>query len=133
MDYRGLKVYKVFINNDPGLKVYKVFINDVPGLNVYKVFINDDPGLNVYKVFINDDPGPKVYKVFITDVPGLTLTYLTARSNLFKIAYCADTKPIFNLHTMTLVVLAYHYVNVSVLINFSQKTSVFTLIIISSP
>ena len=27
----------------------------------------------------------------------------------------------------------YHYMNVSVLINFSQKTSVFTLIIISSP
>ena len=26
-----------------------------------------------------------------------------------------------------------HYVNVSVLIKFSQKTSVFTLIIISSP
>ena len=26
-----------------------------------------------------------------------------------------------------------HYVNVSVLINFSQNTSVFTLIIISSP
>ena len=26
-----------------------------------------------------------------------------------------------------------HYVNVSVLINFSQKTNVFTLIIISSP
>ena len=28
---------------------------------------------------------------------------------------------------------ALHYVNVSVLIKFSQKTSVFTLIIISSP
>ena len=27
----------------------------------------------------------------------------------------------------------YHYVNVSVLIKFSQKTSLFTLIIISSP
>ena len=29
--------------------------------------------------------------------------------------------------------LAFHYVNVSVLIKFSEKTSVFTLIIISSP
>ena len=27
----------------------------------------------------------------------------------------------------------HHYVNVSVLIKFSQKTSVFTLIIVSSP
>ena len=29
--------------------------------------------------------------------------------------------------------LVLHYVNVSVLIKFSQKTSIFTLIIISSP
>ena len=35
--------------------------------------------------------------------------------------------------TMILERLQYHYVNVSVLIKFSQKTSVFTLIIISSP
>ena len=30
-------------------------------------------------------------------------------------------------------IVSYHYVNVSVLIKFSQKTSVFTSIIISSP
>ena len=35
----------------------------------------DHWGLNVNKVYINDDPG-------------LILTYLTARSNLVKIAYC---------------------------------------------
>ena len=34
---------------------------------------------------------------------------------------------------LTMNFMTYHYVNVSVLINFSQKTSVFTLIIISSP
>ena len=33
----------------------------------------------------------------------------------------------------TVVLIALHYVNVSVRIKFPQKTSVFTLIIISSP
>ena len=43
----------------------------------------------------------------------------------------------FGFEGRTLVLIApvpsHHYVNVSVLIKFSQKTSVFTLIIISSP
>ena len=39
-----------------------------------------------------DHQGLKVYKVYLNDDPGLTLTYFTARSNLFKIAYCAYTR-----------------------------------------
>ena len=41
----------------------------------------DHQGLNVYTVYINDDPG-------------LMLSYFTARSNLVKLANCADTGPI---------------------------------------
>ena len=37
------------------------------------------------------------------------------------------------LKTLIVLALLFHYVNVSVLIKFSQKTSVFTLIIISCP
>ena len=35
----------------------------------------------------------KAYKVYINDDPGLTMTFIKARSNLVKIAYCAYTRP----------------------------------------
>ena len=35
----------------------------------------------------------KVSKVSINDDPVMTLTYFTARSNLFKITYCANIRP----------------------------------------
>ena len=38
-----------------------------------------------------------------------------------------------NVYTTNLMALRNHYVNVSVFIKFSQKSSVFTLIIMSSP
>ena len=40
---------------------------------------------------------------------------------------------ILNHSKLTIVICDKHYVNVCVLMKFSQKTSVFTLIIISSP
>ena len=40
-----------------------------------------------------DHRGLKVYNVYGNDEPGLTLTYLTARLNLFKLAYCTYTRP----------------------------------------
>ena len=41
-----------------------------------------------------DHQGLKVNKVYMNDDPGLTVTYLTARSNLVKIAHCAYMRPI---------------------------------------
>ena len=37
-----------------------------------------------------DRQGLKVYIVYINDDPGLTLTCITAMSNLVKIAHCAS-------------------------------------------
>ena len=39
-----------------------------------------------------DHRGLEVYKVSINDDLGLTMIYITARSNLVKIAYCADAR-----------------------------------------
>ena len=57
--------------------------------------------------------------LFLFVLPGLPVVYYVSFGRLI-------TSVLFFL-------LSFHYVNVSVLIKFSQKTSVLTLIIISSP
>ena len=55
------------------------------------------------------------------------------RKNIYINNFVATSVFIFDWIFLILAGNKDHYVNVSVLIKFSQKTSVFTLIIISSP
>ena len=71
--------------------------------------------------------------IAITFVGGITFVVVTRSADLLEIMSCVLRKCVCRISDKVNHKTSLHYVNVSVLIKFSQKTSVFTLIIVSSP